>query len=114
TNFSSTISIYLALGPLVNPISTASYIDLTIKAVPLVPELSRGDLKEIILLDEWNLYCFQGKHRITATCEYDTWCIFNLYNTEKLSDNYRRRLRECDSRSYTFSDREIFRSIRHY
>lgn len=85
---------------------------------PLVSGLSSGDPKEIILPDDWNLHCFQGKHRIAAAREWlapsDTWWIFNLYDAEKLSDDCRRRLRECDSRSHTFSDGEIFRNIRHY
>ncbi|EKV12001.1 hypothetical protein PDIG_47160 [Penicillium digitatum PHI26] len=85
---------------------------------PLVSSLSSGDPKEIILPDDWNLHCFQGKHQIAAAREWlapsNTWWIFNLYDAERLSDDCRRRLRECDSRSHTFTDGEIFRNIRHY
>lgn len=86
---------------------------------PLLSEsFSSSDPREITLPDGFNLSCFQGKHRIAAARQWlapnDIWWNFNLYDADKLNDDCRRKLRECDTRSHPFSDGEIFRNIRHY
>lgn len=39
---------------------------------------------------------------------------FDLYDSTKLDDDCRRRLREFDGKSQSFSDGEMFRNIRHF
>lgn len=86
---------------------------------PLLGEgLPVGTLKDLELPQGWKLHCFQGQHRIAAALQWldpnDHWWNFELYDSTKLSDECRRRLRECDQSSQTFSDGEIFRNVRNY
>ena len=84
---------------------------------PLV-EANSGYFQDLQLLGDLNLHCFQGQHRIAAALQWldpnDHWWNFDIYDSEKLNDDCRRRLREFDQSSQTFGDGDIFRNIRQY
>lgn len=77
-----------------------------------------GDPPAITLPHGWKLHCFQGKHRIAAARRWlppnDLWWYFEVYDADKLNENCQKKLRECEKRSHTFSDGEIFRNVRYY
>ena len=84
----------------------------------LTTALVVGDPKELVLPNSWRLHCFQGQHRIAAAQTWlapgDLWWNFDLYDSQKLNGDCRRRLREHDACTQNFGDGEIFRNIRHY
>ncbi|KAF3394009.1 hypothetical protein F1880_005513 [Penicillium rolfsii] len=97
-------------------------------------EISKSVLQSLLPVDSRNLrlefpidlrlpegselHCLQGQHRIAAAVGWlepnDLWWNLILYDSEKLNDNCRNRLREAENGSQIFSDGEIFRNIRHY
>ncbi|KAJ5602076.1 hypothetical protein N7510_011610, partial [Penicillium lagena] len=97
-------------------------------------EVSKSVLQSLLQVDSINLYidrptdlrlpegsellCLQGQHRIAAAVEWlepnDIWWNLILYDSEKLSDECRKRLREAENGSQLFSDGEIFQNVRHY
>jgi hypothetical protein len=84
----------------------------------LTEDLRFDDPKHITLPEGSEILCYQGRHRIAAALQWlppsDIWWTFNLYDLDKLNEDSKRRLREEGGRSRTFSDREIFRYVRHY
>lgn len=79
----------------------------------------RIDLPTDLKLPEgFALHCLQGQHRVAAAVEWlepnDLWWNLILYDSEKLNEDCRNRLREAENRSQIFSDGEIFRNVRHY
>ncbi|KAJ6076657.1 hypothetical protein N7499_008638 [Penicillium canescens] len=77
-----------------------------------------GYFKDLELPQGQKLRCYQGQHRIAAALQWldpgDYWWTFDLYDSAKLDDDCRRRLRECDQSSQSFADGDIFRNTRHY
>jgi hypothetical protein len=83
------------------------------------PKNLRIDLPTDLQLPEgYELHCLQGQHRIAAAVEWlepnDLWWNLILYDSEKLNDDCRKRLREAENGSQIFSDGEIFQNVRHY
>jgi hypothetical protein len=79
----------------------------------------RRDLPTDLELPEGSgLHCLQGQHRIAAAVEWlepnDHWWNLIIYDSDKLNDDCRNRLREAENGSQVFSDGEIFRNVRHY
>jgi hypothetical protein len=83
-----------------------------------VRALTRAEPKEMIFSKECILHCFQGQHRLTAAVQWlspdDLWWNFVLYDSEKLTSDCQKKLRESENGHQDFSDGEIFRNVRHY
>lgn len=84
----------------------------------LTEDSGTGNPKTITLPHGWRVSCFQGKHRIAAARQWlspiELWWNFNVYDTEKLNEDCRKKSREFETGSQSFSDGEIYRNVRHY
>ncbi|RJE24472.1 hypothetical protein PHISCL_03164 [Aspergillus sclerotialis] len=89
-----------------------------IKAENSVERFAVESPTSIVLPPDSIVHCFQGQHRLAAATEWldpsDLWWVLYLYDSTKLTQAARRKLREGETSAQEFCDGDIFRSVRYY